>query len=459
MCGIVGIVSKSVGGLYYSDLDLFEEMLVCDSLRGLDSTGVFGVYKNKQARMLKVAAEPHSLFRCDEWGEFRTKAISSMTTLVGHNRSATRGAVNSTNAHPFSEGKIVLVHNGTLHNQKDFNKDVEVDSHAIAHALNEKPAKEVLKDVNGAFAFVWYDREEQKLFIARNSERPLAFVETSGAVYFASEGPMLNWILNRKSGPKVDDAEMFPVGKLISFDGKGNREEEDFELYSPPKSTWGGTTARVIGTTVRTLPALVTVPAGTTGVVEPAGRIKSGTKALVEISGFEVRANVTKFTGKLLYPQAGVDCTGFFDRSLTQDEIGQVFKLPYAEGIVQAYHSSNCGPSYFVKDLTFPETVRVYNTSITAAVWNSVVDHCACDKCGKSISSHQPEFTSVKQRGKSNNYRVVCPDCVCEALNDATEHNLAIIEDCNISLQERQPLSLLPEDYPFREDPQTCPLH
>ena len=148
-----------------------------------------------------------------------------MNIVVGHNRSATKGAVSSTNAHPFSEGKIVLVHNGTLHNQKDFNKDVEVDSHAITHALNERPAKEVLKEIDGAFAFVWYDREQGKLFIARNSERPLSFIETASQVVFASEGSMLDWLMNRKY-VKAPAAETFPVGELISYDLNGNKETD-----------------------------------------------------------------------------------------------------------------------------------------------------------------------------------------------------------------------------------------
>ena len=99
MCGIVGVISKSTNGLFYTDMDLFQNMLVCDSLRGEDSTGVFGVYKNRQARTIKVAAEPHMLFRCPEWDDFRTKAISSMQIVVGHNRSATRGAVTVSYTH------------------------------------------------------------------------------------------------------------------------------------------------------------------------------------------------------------------------------------------------------------------------------------------------------------------------------------------------------------------------
>ena len=457
MCGIVGIISKNQAGLYHTDMDLFEDLLVCDSLRGLDSTGVFGVYKNRQARTLKVAAEPHMLFRCNEWSDFKTKAVSSMTMVVGHNRSATRGSVTTTNAHPFTEGKIVLVHNGTLHNQKDFNTDVEVDSHAITHALNKRPAKEVLKEIDGAFAFVWYDRSEGKLFIARNSERPLSFAETTNNIIFASEGPMLEWLLSRKTGAIKPTTESFPVGQLISFDAKGNKTEEEFELFRPKFHGYSHKTA---------YPTYypTTLPPTQTGTMKTSQdisdtRIQSGTSVLIkvkEIIQSSVPNGLIKIKGTMISHQIGVDVTGHIAKDLTLQDAQLMCFLPYVQGTIAGYHSSVCGPSYFLNTIEHTETIYTYNTKLPLPIWKHVVNNCVCDKCGKSINQHQPEFTSVKQRGKSSNFRVVCPDCVCEALNEATEIN---IKDCNNIISERKPLSKAPESWPFPENQQECSLH
>ena len=460
MCGIVGIISKTPNGFYHSDLDLFEELLVCDSVRGLDSTGVFGIHKNKQAKTLKVAAEPHSLFRCEEWGDFRTKAVSSMTALVGHNRSATRGAVNSANAHPFTEGNIILVHNGTLHNHKDFNKDVEVDSHAITHAFNERPAKEVLKEINGAFTFVWYDRRVGRLFIARNNERPLAYVETSSNIIFASEGPMLDWILGRKTGT-YEKAKSFPVGELISFDSKGAKESESFEMYRPKPV--GNTVTHITsayGQQTR-LPLVTTMKMESTPSSD--SRIPAGTKVLVridEVIQTSIQNNTVRLKGSMLYPQSKIDITGFMDRSLPLDSAYKMMRTQYVEGTVQSYHSSNCGPSYYLNNITFPEMIRVHNTSLPMAMWQNIAANHKCDKCGGKINVYQPDFTSVKVRSSNNKLRVVCADCVSEAFSEATEkQQAAIIESSSNNVPKRLKVSKSPENRPDNSYQQACAYH
>lgn len=443
MCGIVGIISKGTSGLFYTDLDVFENMLVCDSLRGEDSTGVFGVYKNRQARTLKVAAEPHMLFRCPEWSEFRTKATASMQVVVGHNRAATRGAVTTTNAHPFSEGKIVLVHNGTLHNHKDFNKDVEVDSHAITHALNERPAKEVLKEIDGAFAFVWYDREQQKLFMARNSERPLSFVESSSNIYFASEAGLLEYVLGRKAGT-VSKPESFPVGKLISFDSKGNKEEEDFELFRPKYQTTHYSRGYIAPTYQ---------PTKSGG--SPTADIARGTKVLLKVDEVTVprtAAGMIRVRGKLISHEPGTDFSGLMAAEYTLDDMPLILKEPYMQAYISSKWSTNCGSSYNVSNIEHAEHVDIYNGKIPSATWNYIVDNCSCDKCNASIQRHETALTSVKLRGNSNKYRVVCSDCVMEAINDKPFTNL---KDSNPQVPSRKSISQSSSAFPFPGAPQT----
>lgn len=453
MCGIVGMIAKNSTGFMSSDLDTFQNLLVMDSVRGEDSTGVFGIYKNRQARTIKVAAEPHMLFRCNEWGDFRTKAVSSMNILVGHNRYATRGAVSTTNAHPFSEGKIVLVHNGTLHNHKDFNKDVEVDSHAITHAFNERPAKDVLSEIDGAFAFVWYNRSEGKLFVARNSERPLSFVETHSNIYFASEGGMLEYLLNRKSyaNAPVIKAESFPVGKLISFDLKGTKAEEDFKLFTPKPyvtTTYGGRT-------------VTTYHPKTTTTADSTDYLSKYTKVLLKLKSISHPANYLgpiKFTGTLMSHQPGIDVSGTLNRNLDMNDAQLLMDLPYVEGIITGSMSTTCGKTFFANDVCAPEFIKTYNTKIPKVLWTKICDDMTCDKCGGIINPIAPELTSVKVRNASGKFRIVCPDCVQEALDAATTPDTNK-QDSNDQIPTGESLSQSTSDWPFPNGQQASTVH
>lgn len=433
MCGIVGMISKTTSGFSYSDLDMFQDMMVCDSVRGDDSTGVFGVYRNKQARTVKVAAEPHLLFRCEEWKDFRTKAINSMTMLVGHNRSATRGAVNSDNAHPFAEGKIVLVHNGTLHNHKDFNKEVEVDSHAIAHALNEKPVEEVIKGVDGAFTFVWYDREKQKLFMIRNSERPLAYIDTGSQILFASEAPMLEWLVNRK-GYVTHTAKIVPTNTLFEIDSRGQVEGKTMEMYTPPKRTWVGNTSYY--------PTMTTPPtkhSGTAGGVNyDPEKIPCNTKVLIKVTACEdipgtPRYKVKGYVDMPDHPKT--DVVGWFDRSLDQADIDELVSIGQAEAVISSSVRSNCGDSYWVRDVNFALILQTHNDlRVPALHFNYLIENHKCAKCDGEVKRSEADYTSVKRKNNSSRYRLVCAKCVGDALDEATKPSTKFQDsDTNVS--------------------------
>jgi predicted glutamine amidotransferase len=123
------------------------------------------------------------------------------TFVVGHNRFATTGSINDTNAHPFSHGDITLFHNGTLNSHNLLNKEnYTVDSEAItANFSKSLNIKESLESLKGAYSLVWYDDALQTLNFARNKERPMYFATIKGSksTFFASEKGMLEWLLIR----------------------------------------------------------------------------------------------------------------------------------------------------------------------------------------------------------------------------------------------------------------------
>ena len=114
MCGIVGVVSKHTNGFSSPEMDMFQNMLFVDTMRGWDSTGVFGVDNYGNVGIAKAAMHGADFICTKEFKEFKSHAIKNGIFAVGHNRAATRGTINDENAHPFYvEDKIVLVQNGS----------------------------------------------------------------------------------------------------------------------------------------------------------------------------------------------------------------------------------------------------------------------------------------------------------------------------------------------------------
>jgi len=241
MCGIVGVFNTTNLDIT-SKIKFFSEALLVDSLRGHDSTGVFVVDKNqKDISIFKRAMDAPDFLAMNQYLSIKA-AMRTANFIVGHNRAATQGALTHHNSHPFSHGKIVMVHNGTLTNHKSLKggKSFSVDSEAFTYAMDVVGEKETLETVKGAFAVVWYNTDTGKLYMARNDERPLhyAFTSDGKSVLVASEALMIPWLASRKGTDlKLTSLKEVPVGKILCFDPKEVQkvEEEDF---TPAVPSW-----------------------------------------------------------------------------------------------------------------------------------------------------------------------------------------------------------------------------
>lgn len=217
MCGLVGFISDCTTSPL-STPKIFRQMLFADSLRGEDSTGIFYANRKGKAGWYKEAVPGYD-FVAD-------KRISKLMDdrglafMVGHNRYATSGnSWDVEGAHPFRHGKIIMAHNGTLDNHWDLpnGRNFVVDSEAICHNLNRIGYDETIERLEGAFTLVWYNSDDNKLCMVRNSERPLFLAHTVNGIFFASEKPMLEWILDRNN-VHVREIESLPVGELREYD-------------------------------------------------------------------------------------------------------------------------------------------------------------------------------------------------------------------------------------------------
>lgn len=198
-----------------------KQLLIVNTLRGSDSTGIFAVpiVKGGETRVFKRAVEGTDFVNLKQTESILTN-IEKFWAVVGHNRAATLGKVNSTNAHPFQIGNITLVHNGTLksmHTLPD-HKEFSVDSELIAHSINEWGIERTIKELHGAFALVWHDARTNLIHMIRNDERPLYFgIKTDKkGVIFGSELGMLKWISTR-NGYNIDDWFHLVPGSMVTF--------------------------------------------------------------------------------------------------------------------------------------------------------------------------------------------------------------------------------------------------
>ena len=238
MCGIFGFVTTEKSRGAQGRMHFIQQSALVGTLRGFDSAGMFIVphepAADAGADWCKVVGTGLDLLQSDHAQNRLT--YNKMTTyraVVGHNRSATVGKVKLDNAHPFVDGPITLVHNGTLDDldalpttDHKAPKRVEVDSHLIAHNLAQHPAKEVLESLTGAYALVWHDARTDSIYAARNSQRPLHFMKAKceDTVLFASEADMLWWVAGRTKFSR-DTVYSLDTGILLEWKPGATRPE------------------------------------------------------------------------------------------------------------------------------------------------------------------------------------------------------------------------------------------
>lgn len=243
MCGIVGVINY--GRVYNTKVkDLIQQMLLVDVLRGYDATGVFKA-KGKNVDWRK-AAVPSWEFRDLKGVPEFFNGLGDMPFIVGHNRWATRGEKTNKNAHPFEEGKVTLVHNGTLNSvwQLPDHAKFDVDSNLIAHAINKIGVDETYKKAGGAMALVWYNTKEQQLYMIRNTERPLWLMNLpkEQITLFGSEIGLLRWIAMR-NGMECGESRLLPEHVLHTFvpgeEKPRVRTLEPYRIAGGTGSDWG----------------------------------------------------------------------------------------------------------------------------------------------------------------------------------------------------------------------------
>lgn len=216
MCGLAGVA----GDLNHKDTDVFKELLFLSQVRGSDATGVCGFETRTGVIDIFKRAVPSSTFldlrRVDHMISTRSDV------LMGHTRRSTAdwaSKYNHEDAHPFYWNDLVGMHNGVVPFQAlsklPHTLKGAIDSENLIYNISKEGVDKVLPNIWGAWALTLLDAENKKLGFIRNKERSLsfAFSKDKKKMYWASEGQMLHWVLNRYG---VETIEPYP--KLLDED-------------------------------------------------------------------------------------------------------------------------------------------------------------------------------------------------------------------------------------------------
>lgn len=242
MCGIVGMA----GDIEVADRAVFRDLLDVCQTRGRDSTGAIMINRMQSYRYVKEVGPPTFLFDRKAYSNYIENG--SHAAFIGHCRHKTVGEVSRSTAHPFEyeEEGIIGVHNGTLRNYHHLDGHAygKVDSDVLYGHLAKNGPEETFDRIEGAWACVWWDEEEETLNFIRNDERPLFFCwsEDRRKMYWASSVWMLQAIQAEKrvkmwEGPKNDGEGKYislPVDTLWSFSLHPNAKKGEATLTMKP---------------------------------------------------------------------------------------------------------------------------------------------------------------------------------------------------------------------------------
>lgn len=232
MCGIIGIISKEPVA------DRLIESLQRLEYRGYDSAGIATLTGGDLHRR-RAEGKLRNLQRVVD-----ADPIDG-TIGIGHTRWATHGVANTSNAHPHSDGRVSVVHNGIIENFTELREKLgakgvefqtDTDTEVVVHLVSDYLAQGLapkeavsacLKELEGAFALAILFKEHPDLIIGARRGSPLVIGYGEGEMYFGSDAmavsPFTNRVCYLEEGDwgiiTLDGAEIFD-----SQDRPANRE-------------------------------------------------------------------------------------------------------------------------------------------------------------------------------------------------------------------------------------------
>ena len=202
MCGIIGIIGKdSVSERILEGLKRLE-------YRGYDSAGIATLVNGDIERR---RAEGKLINLANRLAD----APLAGDVGIGHTRWATHGVPTENNAHPHTDGKVAVVHNGIIENFQEIkaelsakgrlfatDTDTEVVVHLVSDFLDQgkSPRDAVaatLHRIEGAFALVIMIAGQHDVIFGARRGTPLAVGLGDGEMYLGSDAMALSHLTNK----------------------------------------------------------------------------------------------------------------------------------------------------------------------------------------------------------------------------------------------------------------------
>jgi glucosamine--fructose-6-phosphate aminotransferase (isomerizing) len=260
MCGIVGITGTRLAS------PILIEALRRLEYRGYDSAGIATLVNGRIERR-------RSEGKIRDLDELLTREPIAGTTGIGHTRWATHGAPSQANAHPHSDGRVAVVHNGIIENFQSLRAELEeggvvftseTDTEVVVHLVTRElerglapveAAAKAIAYVEGAFALAIIFSGHHGLVVGARRGSPLAVGYGDGEMFLGSDAVALAPLTRRityledgdlvaltPEGVSVRDAlgktverPIHEVAKLGADLGKGNFPHYMLkEIYEQP---------------------------------------------------------------------------------------------------------------------------------------------------------------------------------------------------------------------------------
>lgn len=214
------------------------------SFRGTQGTGVGLVADDGEISVEKSHLSSVDWLRTEGW-DYIEGNLTGAHVIMGHTRYPTfSNTVHARNAQPFcydNTGKtrtVMLTHNGHINSHHDLTKGIKefhhpVDSAHVARAMAEAATpKDLLPEMRGNYAMVWYDEERRLMMAANNGGRELWMAPSKDKkkVYYCSERTMLKFILDRSGMEYAQIAEV-PEFQVLYWDVDGKELAPKFFKY------------------------------------------------------------------------------------------------------------------------------------------------------------------------------------------------------------------------------------
>ncbi len=270
MCGIVGVIGRA------NAVECLLEGLRRLEYRGYDSAGIATLVNGEIGRR-RASGKIVNLSNLVENDPL------AGTIGIGHTRWATHGVPSEGNAHPHSDGRVAVVHNGIIENFQqlrselekggdtfDSDTDTEVIVHLVSHYLDQgmdstEAVRNALARLEGAFSLAILIKDAPDTLFGARRGSPLAVGYGDGEMYLGSDAMALapmtqrityleenDWVIVTQTGAEVRDAAGNKVERAIkqtaltgALIGKGNYPHYMLkEIYEQPQ---------VLGDTFRAL--------------------------------------------------------------------------------------------------------------------------------------------------------------------------------------------------------------